>query len=73
MELFLGRRRPVATMLAERGLLLRAAKTPWSGVRHLVRSASRFLPRNWSPFRTVQEQVLSKPEPKILEVLKEVP
>ena len=48
----LGRRRPVATMLAERGLLHRVAKTPRSGVNQLVRSASRLLPWNWSPVCT---------------------
>ena len=39
-------------MLAERGLLLRAAKTPRSGVNQLVRSASRLLLWNWGPVCT---------------------
>ena len=39
-------------MLAARGLLLRAAKTPRSGVNQLVRSASHLLPWNWSPVCT---------------------
>ena len=39
-------------MLAERGFLLRAAKTPRSGVNQLVRSASRLLPWNRSPVCT---------------------
>ncbi len=46
-KLFLARERPVAIMQAERGLLLRAAETPRSGVHRLVRSASRLPPRSW--------------------------
>ena len=40
---------------------------------HLVRSAGRFLPMNWSPFRTRQEPVLGSHQHTDFKHLKEVP